>query len=138
MKINRSGVSAMRVVIGLIASITLVSCAGPERPAPVVVLNSQHYPETEEKLTHYTVKAGDTLYAIAWYTGNDYQDIAKWNSLSEPYNIYPGQSLNLQQPARVSKKSHTVNISTGQTSKKNPKISILCLSVSPKLIVPVT
>jgi len=35
MKINRSGVSAMRVVIGLIASITLVSCAGPERPAPV-------------------------------------------------------------------------------------------------------
>ena len=124
MKINRSGVSAMRVVIGLIASITLVSCAGPERPAPVVVLNSQHYPETEEKLTHYTVKAGDTLYAIAWYTGNDYQDIAKWNSLSEPYNIYPGQSLNLQQPARVSKKSHTVNISTGQTSKKNPKISI--------------
>ena len=96
-----NGTSVMRVVISLIASITLVSCAGPKRPAPVVVLNSQHYLKAEEKLTHYTVKAGDTLYAIAWYTGNDYRYRAKWKSLSEPYNIYPSQTLNLQEPRRV-------------------------------------
>ena len=122
MKLVSTGLK--RAVTGLIVSITLVSCAGPKRPAPVVVLNSQHYPEAERKLTNYTVKAGDTLYAIAWYTGNDYRDIAKWNSLSEPYNIYPGQSLNLQSSERVLKKLRTVNNTTGQTSKHKPKMSI--------------
>ncbi|HAU92578.1 MAG TPA: peptidase [Alteromonas sp.] len=122
MKLVSTGLK--RAVTGLIVSITLVSCAGPERPAPLVVLNSQHYPEAEKKLTNYTVKAGDTLYAIAWYTGNDYRDIAKWNSLSEPYNIYPGQSLNLQSSERVLKKLRTVNNTTGQTSKHKPKMSI--------------
>lgn len=122
MKLHNTNV--MHGIIGIIVSIALVGCAGPERPAPVVVLNSQHYPKTAEKLTQYTVKAGDTLYAIAWYTGNDYRDIATWNSLSEPYNIYPGQSLNLQQPRRVSKKPRSVNNMTGQTSRQNPKMSI--------------
>ena len=115
---------ASRTVATVILCVTLLSCAGPERPAPVVVLNSQHYPEQEEKLTRYTVKAGDTLYAIAWYTGHDYRDIAEWNSLPKPFNIYPGQTLNLQPSRRVSKNPRSVNNTTGQTREQKPKMSI--------------
>lgn len=123
-KMNLTGSYLKRGIAGMLASSMIISCAGPNRPAPVVVLNSQHYPKVEEKLAKYTVKAGDTLYAIAWYTGHDYRDIAKWNSLAEPYSIYPSQTLDLRPPRTVSKKTHSVNNMTGQTRKKNVKVSI--------------
>jgi len=41
----------------------------------------------------YTVKTGDTLYSIAWRYEKDYRDIARWNNISAPYAIYPGQRL---------------------------------------------
>lgn len=33
----------------------------------------------------YTVKKGDTLFYIAWITGNDFRDLAQRNSISAPY-----------------------------------------------------
>lgn len=110
--------------LGMTALILLSGCASDNAPAPLVVLNSQKYTEVEKRASAYTVKPGDTLYAIAWYTGNDYQDIAKWNSLSPPYNIYPGQVLNLEPPKIVSKSQHSVNNSTGPTRNKNTKLPI--------------
>lgn len=41
----------------------------------------------------YTVKRGDTLFYIAWITGNDYRDLAQRNQISEPYNLHVGQRL---------------------------------------------
>ncbi|MDC8833103.1 peptidoglycan DD-metalloendopeptidase family protein [Alteromonas gilva] len=90
----------------------------------MTVLNSQHYPQDLPQQTTYTVQSGDTLYAIAWYTGNDYADLAKWNNLTKPYDIYPGQLLDLQPSLKASKKTQTVNKMTGPTSKKNTKKSI--------------
>ena len=46
-------------------------------------------------LKSYRVKAGDTLYAIAWKTGLDVKTLAKRNNLKSPYIIYAGQRLNL-------------------------------------------
>jgi lipoprotein NlpD len=43
----------------------------------------------------YTVRAGDTLYSIAWRHGVDYRDLARWNKLPSDYTIYPGQVLRL-------------------------------------------
>ncbi|MEH0831860.1 murein hydrolase activator NlpD [Pectobacterium cacticida] len=43
----------------------------------------------------YTVKRGDTLFYIAWITGNDYRDLAQRNNIPEPYSLNVGQSLNL-------------------------------------------
>ena len=43
----------------------------------------------------YTVRAGDTLYSIAWRYETDFQDIARWNNINSPYAIYPGQRLTL-------------------------------------------
>ena len=43
----------------------------------------------------YTVKKGETLYSIAWRYEKDFRDIAKWNGIRSPFNIYPGQRLNM-------------------------------------------
>jgi lipoprotein NlpD len=43
----------------------------------------------------YTVKRGDTLSAIAWRHGLDYQDVARWNGIGRDYVIHPGQVLKL-------------------------------------------
>ena len=43
----------------------------------------------------YTVKRGDTLYAIAWRHRLDWQDLARWNGIGRDYVIHPGQVLKL-------------------------------------------
>lgn len=43
----------------------------------------------------YEVKRGDSLHAIAFNYGLDWRDIAKWNGISSPYVIHPGQQLRL-------------------------------------------
>jgi len=47
---------------------------------------------------HYRVRRGDTLYAIAWRSNNDFRDLAGWNRISPPYTIYVGQVLRLKPP----------------------------------------
>ena len=42
--------------------------------------------------------AGDTLYSISWESGRDYRDVARWNNISPPYIIMPGQKLRLYPP----------------------------------------
>jgi lipoprotein NlpD len=53
-----------------------------------------------ESSTH-VVRRGETLYAIAWQHGVDYRQLARWNSLSNPNLIYPGQRLRVRAPASV-------------------------------------
>ena len=47
----------------------------------------------------YTVKRGDTLYAIALDHGLDYRELAAWNNLENINLIRPGQVLRLAAPA---------------------------------------
>ena len=44
----------------------------------------------------YTVTRGDTLYSIAWRYEKDFRDIAEWNNITPPYEIYVGQRLVMQ------------------------------------------
>ncbi|OSN01557.1 MULTISPECIES: murein hydrolase activator NlpD [Lonsdalea] len=53
----------------------------------------------------YTVKRGDTLFYIAWITGNDYRELAQRNNIPEPYSLNVGQSLAL---------GNNMNASAGQ------------------------
>lgn len=96
----------------------IAGCSNTHPPAPLIVLNSQHVQVKDEKATEYVVKKGDTLYAIAWYTGNDYRDIARWNNISSPYNIYPSQHLHLNSYKRTTNVNSNDNNSSGMTSKK--------------------
>lgn len=41
----------------------------------------------------YTVKRGDTLFYIAWITGNDFRDLAQRNNIPAPYSLSAGQTL---------------------------------------------
>lgn len=43
----------------------------------------------------YTVKRGDTIFYIAWITGNDFRDLAQRNNIPKPYSLYIGQSIQL-------------------------------------------
>lgn len=47
----------------------------------------------------YTVRHGDTLFYIAWITGNDYRDLAKRNNIPEPYSLKPGVILQVENPS---------------------------------------
>ena len=66
----------------LAAALALSACGGPYRK-PVAT---------------YTVKAGDTVYSIAWRHGMDYRVLARWNNLPADYSIDVGQVLRLTAP----------------------------------------
>ena len=55
-------------------------------------------PPTQQ--SHYVVVKGDTLYSIAWDHNFDYKNVARWNNITEPYVIYPGQSIRLTPPTK--------------------------------------
>jgi lipoprotein NlpD len=96
-----------------------VGCSNRNQPAPVSELyQGKTFRDFEQKsysAKTYQVKAGDTLYSIAWYSGNDYKDLAKINKISAPYQIRPGQLLTLVKLAKsIRLKSDK---GTSQTSK---------------------
>lgn len=106
--------------------LNLVACSNRSAPAPVKELyQGKTYRDfTQEGFSgdSYTVKKGDTLYSVAWYTGNDYQDLSRINNITAPYNIYPGQQLLLEAaPRSTSPKSIQLKSKkqAGRTSKIN-------------------
>ena len=81
------GATAWRATVSTVlwvlsSSLLFTGCAS-EPPRPV-------RPAT------YTVKAGDTLYAIALRLRLDYRELARWNGIDGKYLIRPGQVLRLQ------------------------------------------
>ena len=109
----------------VILFLALFSACSEHQPAPV---EEQSTLVGKRKLNSdgtYSVRSGDTLYAIAFHYGMDPQDMAKWNDISSPYVIHPGQNLRLLAPP-VSKRdidqSSAVRISTvkapGQVTTK--------------------
>ena len=69
----------------------MTACGGPKYQAPVVDL--QQPPSL--KISHHVVARGETLYSIAWRYNLDTRELARVNSLSEPFILRPGQRLNL-------------------------------------------
>ena len=47
----------------------------------------------------YTVVSGDTLHSIAWRFELDPDDLARWNKISPPFIIHPGERLHTLAPA---------------------------------------
>ncbi len=87
--------------------ICLLSACGSPGGAPVVSRN--HLPsKLLDRASRYTVKQGDTLYAIAWKADVDYKKLAEWNRIRYPYTIYSGQRLHLNPTIkRASQKAST-------------------------------
>lgn len=102
---NRRGGLTLTLVTGVVV-LVLAGCASTV-PAPV----TERLPEMREqglarpatvpeaqRPGYYTVKKGDTLYAIALDSGQDYKDVAAWNSLDNPNLIRVGQELRVAPP----------------------------------------
>lgn len=68
--------------------------------------------------SHYTVRKGDTLYAIAWRYNLDFKTLARLNNIGRGYNIYPGQRLALKASAKFKP-------STAKTANKRSKPTLV-------------
>ena len=60
----------------------------------------------------YTVKKGDTLYAIALDHGLDYKDLAAWNNLDNVNVIRVGQTLRLSAPGQPAGEASASGVTT--------------------------
>ncbi|CAE6892594.1 COG0739 Membrane proteins related to metalloendopeptidases [Vibrio sp. B1REV9] len=83
----------------------LIGCAA-HSPAPVSSLNKD-YSSVERgsyRGSYYEVKKGDTLYFIAYVTDRDVKELVRYNDLTAPYTIFPGQRLKLWAAKYVSPK----------------------------------
>ena len=109
----------------------VVACQAPNQPyAPVVDGWRQ------DKGDYYRVKAGDTLYAIAWYYDCDVRELAKMNHIASPYIIHAGEKIYFSARTRTSSSQKSFD-STPQR-KVAPKIvpvgkGIASLKVAPGL-----
>ncbi len=77
--------------------IGLAACSSAPTLAPVTAIGKPTLPQSG----HYAVKAGDTLYSIAWAYAMDYRHLAELNNLTPPYPIHPGEVLRLRNRAVV-------------------------------------
>lgn len=84
---------APRSWVVVLVSAVLASACGGYRPTPPVSDQSAgaRYPESEYRI----VVAGDTLYSIAWESGRDYRELARWNGIRPPYVVQVGQRIRL-------------------------------------------
>ncbi|GAB2494584.1 peptidoglycan DD-metalloendopeptidase family protein [Arenimonas alkanexedens] len=92
-----------RALVLLLAALLLAACGHSRvvkregaRPTP----NASRAVQAPPQDGQYLVRAGDTLYGIAFRHGLDYREVATWNRIPAPFTIYPGQSLRLAPAGR--------------------------------------
>lgn len=85
------------VVTILLLLLVLSGCTRFVDPGTGYTRNEQK-PPANTRITWHKVGQGDTLYSIAWQYGYDYRTVARWNHISYPYTIYPGQKLRVRAP----------------------------------------
>lgn len=73
----------------------LISACSSDIVAPVASIGAPPIPAAGV----YHVKAGDTLYSIAWAYAMDYRQLAELNHLTPPYNLETGQAIYLRNAA---------------------------------------
>lgn len=78
-----------KILSVVVLPLLLYACAS--HPAPTSSLSQP----PDIRIKHHTVGRGETLYSIAWRYGKDFRDLAAINGISAPYQIYPGQRLQL-------------------------------------------
>jgi len=91
---NIKQILSVKVVYILTAFLCLSACS--IQPARVV---DRPQPPSH-KIQQHKVSAGETLYSIAWRYGLDHRTLAKYNGISPPFTIYPGQILSLKPGAQ--------------------------------------
>ncbi len=99
-------------------------CSQRSVPAPVTSLSSHPTKSSQKvhiKKDSYKVKAGETLYSIAFRANKDFREIAKINGIAKPYRIFPGQILKLKSPKIKTKKAKNYSNVTPVSTKNKQK-----------------
>ena len=91
--------------LSAIVCLVLLSACSYHPPSPIDEKSSARAKRQLNSDGTYYVRSGDTLYAIAFGFGVDPMSVAKWNGISSPYTIYPGQMLRLSTPPAGSRNS---------------------------------
>jgi len=104
------GRAARQVLLWTGCALVLAACGTAPRTVPVVDRTTPAKQPSGPAATAgressrlidadtYIVKRGDTLIRIALDHGEDWRDIAQWNSLEDPNQIRPGQVLRVTRP----------------------------------------
>lgn len=79
-------------------TLAIAGCASQQGGSPQV-RDLSDARQAVENSPQYTVKAGDTLYGIAWQHNLDYRQLAAMNNIDAPYQIRPGQTIALREGA---------------------------------------
>ena len=93
-----------RIVVISALAFVIAGCASQQGGGPQVRDLSQAR-QAVENSPQYTVKAGDTLYGIAWQHNLDYRQLAAMNNIDAPYQIRPGQTISLREGASMASAS---------------------------------
>lgn len=93
-----------RIVVISALAFVIAGCASQQGRGPQVRDLSQAR-QAVENSPQYTVKAGDTLYGIAWQHNLDYRQLAAMNNIDAPYQIRPGQTITLREGASMASAS---------------------------------
>ena len=72
----------------------------------------------------YPVSSGDTIYSIAWKYELDPFELARWNNISSPYRIYPGQRLNMKPGESTAATQTSKSQSTRTTASRPDSITV--------------
>ena len=108
-----------------IALVLVLAACASRRPAPVeerstipqppqtqATKPAPAAPPAEVAGQTYTVKKGDTLYAIALDHGLDYRELAAWNNLENINVIRTGQVLRLTAPGQPAAETSATGVTT--------------------------
>ena len=80
----------------IVVTLLIAGCSGN----PVIPVSDLTGAKTKHSAR--IVRSGDTLYTIAWEAGLDYRDVARWNRLTRPYRLAPGDRVVLSPDGRDS------------------------------------
>ncbi|GBL05116.1 peptidoglycan DD-metalloendopeptidase family protein [Glaciecola sp. KUL10] len=109
----------------LLFGLFLNACANYHTPAPVLTLDTSTPAQKasfEISSDTYQVEIGDTLFSIAFYSGNDYRELARINQINAPYSIFPGQMLRLSENSSNNKQIENKVLS--QKSSTTTKVAV--------------
>ena len=87
----RSAARSRRSAVTLLVLLMAAGCSTPGT-APVERGGGRQ----DTSVSEYTVRGGDTLYAIAWTFGLTWQELARINNIRAPFTIFPGQNLRVR------------------------------------------
>lgn len=93
--------SRLNLFFAVMLAVSLTACGN----FPLAPVSEQGRGLRQPESGYRVVRSGDTLYSIAWESGRDYQDVARWNRIPPPYLIQPGQRLRLSPPAGAERSS---------------------------------